>query len=189
MQAPRVVVVGLDFSPLSELALHRAMRATEAAPYATIHAVCVGRKEGGEVHLPDGSHLSEWAAMDSVRFRLAQMVKHWPHVGPANLRVVGHVRAGDPPKALLDMGFKTNAEKIFVGAHSQAQSGVFGIGSVARRVLSDSPVEVHVEAPMTSDLAPAPTFDPMRWAFVFGTGTRKARDDLGMHELLESGDY
>lgn len=183
IEAPRVVVVGMDFSPLAEAALHRALRLTEASPHATIHAVTVGRRAGKDVRLPDGSVLSQWAALDVVRLHLAERVKQWPQSGPANLRVVGHVRGGNAAKALLDVAFRTGSSCIVVGAHSGDPADVYRVGSVTRQVLDEARVDVHVESPITQMTTERADFDPLRFAYVFGTGRRKTRHDLAMREL------
>lgn len=183
MQAARVIVVGLDYSPLSETALHRALRMTEAVPFATLHAVTVGERIGDQVRLPDGAVMSQWAAVESVRLHLRERVRALPHVGARNLRVLGHLRGGDPAQAVLDLAFTSNAERILVGAHSESGTSRLGVGRVAREVLAKAPVSVHVEMPMEASPTPVP-FDPLRWAFVFGTGRRRPKDDgLGLRSI------
>jgi nucleotide-binding universal stress UspA family protein len=183
IEAPRVVVVGMDYSPLAEAALHRALRLTEESPHATIHAVTVAERAGKNVRLPDGTVLSQWAALDAVRVQLAERVKQWPNAGPANLRVVGHVRGGNPAKALLDMTFRTGASCIVVGAHSGSPREIHRVGGVARQVLDQAKVEVHLESPITQMPRDRHDFDPLRFAYVFGTGRRKTRDELALRSL------
>jgi nucleotide-binding universal stress UspA family protein len=177
------VIVGMDYSPLSEAALHRALRMTEGAPHATIHAVTVARHVGSNVVLPDGSVMSKWAAGEAVRLHLAERVRQWPNTGPANLRVVGHVRGGSPAKALLDMAFRTGAECIVIGSHGGSVSDVMRVGSVAQEVLTEAKLDVHLEAPLTQTPAVTHEFDPLRFAFVFGTGKRRTRDELALRSL------
>src|SRR5690554_3868093 len=112
MQTARVIVVGFDYSPLSEAALHRALRMTEAVPFATLHAVTVGTRVGADVRLPDGAVMSQWAAVEAVRIHLRERVRAVPDIGARNLRVIGHVRGGEPSQAILDLAFTCNAEKI-----------------------------------------------------------------------------
>lgn len=183
IESPRVVVVGMDYSPLAEAALHRALRLTEGAPHATVHAVTVARHAGKTVILPDGARMSSWAASEAVRLQLAERVKQWPSVGPANLRVVGHVRGGPPAKALLDMAFRLNAECIVIGSHGGDPSDVSRVGGVAKEILADAKVDVHVEAPLTQSATRPQAFDPLRFAYVFGTGKRRARHELAMRSL------
>ncbi len=183
IEAPRVVVVGMDYSLLAEAALHRALRLTEESPHATIHAVTVGERAGKNVRLPDGTVLSQWAALDAVKVQLAERVKQWPSAGPANLRVVGHVRGGNPAKALLDMAFRTGASCVIVGTHGGSPTDLYRVGSVARQVLDEAKVEVHLESPITQTTRERHDFDPLRFAYVFGTGRRKARDELALRSL------
>lgn len=178
MQTARVIVVGFDYSPLSEAALHRALRMTEAVPFATLHAVTVGTRVGSDVRLPDGAVLSQWAAVEAVRVHLRERVRALPEVGARNLRVIGHVRGGEASQAILDLAFSCNAERIVVGAHSAADDHRGAVGQVAQRVLSRAPVGVHVETAVAAAPPPVP-FDPLRWAFVFGTGHRRPKGTLG----------
>jgi nucleotide-binding universal stress UspA family protein len=182
MQAARVIVVGLDYSPLSEAALHHALRMTEAVPFATLHAVTVGERVGQQVRLPDGAVMSEWAAVEAVRLHLRERVRALPQVGARNLRVLGHVRGGQPAEAILELAFTCNAERILVGAHSESGTQRLGVGAVAREVLAKAPVSVHVEMPMAAAPTPKP-FDPLRWAFVFGTGRRRPKEELGLRSF------
>ena len=178
MQTARVIVVGFDYSPLSEAALHRALRMTEAVPFATLHAVTVGTRVGPDVRLPDSAVMSQWAAVEAVRIHLRERVRALPEVGARNLRVIGHVRGGDPADAILDLAFSCNAERIVLGAHSAVNDHRGGVGRVAQKVLTKASVGVHVE----TAVAAAPTvvpFDPLRWAFVFGTGHRRPKGAPG----------
>ncbi|NLE86656.1 MAG: universal stress protein [Myxococcales bacterium] len=180
MQTARVIVVGFDYSPLSEAALHRALRMTEAVPFATLHAVTVGTRVGADVRLPDGAVMSQWAAVEAVRIHLRERVRAVPDIGARNLRVIGHVRGGEPSQAILDLAFTCNAEKIVMGAHSATDDHGGTLGQVAQRVLAQAPIGVHVETAVASAPTPAP-FDPLRWAFVFGTGNRRSKGALSAH--------
>lgn len=168
MQSPRVILVALDYSPLSEAALHKALRMTEAVSYATIHAVTVGERLGDRVRLPDGTTLYHWSALDAVRTHLRERVRALPGVGARNLRVMGHVRTGDPIQGILDLAFTANVEHIVVGAHSREGMHRLDIGRVAGAVVSRASVQVSVEMPVAAAPAPRRPFDPLRWANALG---------------------
>lgn len=177
MRTARVILVGLDYSPLSEAALHRALRCTAASPFATLHAVTVAERVGDQVRLPGGTTLTEWAAANAVRTQLRERVRALPGVGSRNLRVIGHLRSGSPSCAILELATTSGAERIVLGAHSEANTSRLTLGRVALEVAARSPIEVHLETPLPCAPARRSPADPVRWAFVFGSGRRRTHGD------------
>jgi hypothetical protein len=84
---------------------------------------------------------------------------------------------------LLDMTFRTGASCVIVGAHGGPSSDLYRVGSVARQVLDGAKVEVHIESSITQTTRERRDFDPLRFAYVFGTGRRKTRDELALRSL------
>lgn len=165
MDAPQHIVVGYDGSPLSELALHRALRLTENAPFAMIHVVCVVKDEDDNVRLPSGQLLSRWAALDSLRHTLHATTKNWGR--SSSVRVVAHLRSGEPGQAIIDLAYRYHADQLILGAASFGSSRQLRVGSTARKVMENCEIPVHVETPLMAS-GPSTKFSPMRWAYVFG---------------------
>jgi nucleotide-binding universal stress UspA family protein len=168
MDAPQHLVVGYDGSPLSELALHRALRMTEHAPFGMIHVVSVVQEDGQSVILPTGERLSRWAALDTLRHILDRTTKSWNLRRP-QIRVIAHLRAGEPAQTLVDLAYRYHADQILIGVGANRTPSA-PIGAVAARVLELSEIPVHLESPGSSS-PPSARFNALRWAYVFGGPT------------------
>lgn len=175
MQAPQHLVVAYNGSRLSELALHRALKLTEHTAFGMIHVVCVVKEEGDTLILPTGEKLSRWAALDTLRLILDRTTRSWGLRTP-QVRVVAHLRTGDPAQAIVDLAYRYHADQIVVGQGSSAPTNT-PIGPVSARILELSEIPVHLESPLASS-PPSSRFNAMRWAYVFG-GPSLKRDRLG----------
>lgn len=175
MQSPQHLVVAYNGSRLSELALHRALRLTEHTAFGMVHVVCVVEEEGDTLTLPTGEKLSRWAALDTLRLILDRTTRSWGLRTP-QVRVVAHLRTGDPAQAIVDLAYRYHADQIIVGQGSSTSSGA--LGPVSSRILELSEIPVHLESPLASS-PPSSRFNAMRWAYVFGGPTLK-RDSLGI---------
>lgn len=175
MRTARIILVGFDYSPLSEAALDRALQLAATTPYTTLHAVTVGDRVDSGVRLPGGALLTEWAATQAVRTQLEERVRALLGTGSRRLRVIGHLRSGEPARAILDLALTSGAERIVLGAHSDPDTNRLTLGSVALSVTAQSSVEVHLETALPSAPTRRPPADPVRWAFVFGAA--RGRND------------
>src|SRR5690606_21916542 len=95
----RYLVVGFDGSPLSELALYRALRLTEFTQFALVHVVTVLDEDGDLVVLPDGMRLPEWSATEMMRLTVLGLAGRSRRLGRF-ARVVPHTCFGRPAVAL-----------------------------------------------------------------------------------------
>lgn len=176
MDSPQTLVVGYDGSSLSELALHRAMRMTEHARFGMIHVLTVVEEDGDCLILPTGERLSRWAALDTLRHILDRTTKRWELRRP-QVRVIAHLRSGEPGQVLVDLAYRYHADQIVIGVGS-SRSPSAPIGSVAARILELSEIPVHLENPLCSNSPPSRRFNPVQWAYVFGGPTLRT-DRLG----------
>jgi|GEM_PF-1198598 len=165
MDAPQHVVVGYDGSTLSELALNRALRLTENAPFGMIHVVCVVEEHGDQVRLPTGETLSRWAALEALRHSLHALTKSWGR--NPNVRLVAHLRSGETGQAIIDLAYRYHADQLVLGATSHDGDNQLRIGSTARMVMENCSIPVHIETALMAS-GPSKQFSPMRWAYVFG---------------------
>ena len=175
MDSPQNLVVGYDGSSLSELALHRALRMTERSRFAMIHVVTVVEEDGDTLILPTGERLSRWAALDTLRHILHRTTKGWELRRP-QVRVVAHLRIGEPGQVIVDLAYRYHADQIVIGVRTGGNPSA-PIGDVASRILELSEIPVHLENPLSSR-PPSRRVSPLRWAYVFGGPTLRT-DRLG----------
>jgi nucleotide-binding universal stress UspA family protein len=133
-----IIVVGVDFSALSGLALDQALE------LATLH-------EGAEVHAlyvepdpwtgppPEGSvkdAADTNTALLEVQTNAAEHVAKMPaYLGKARLRrVVAHFRRGSPAQNVAQLAADLDADLVIVGSHGHRGVESFFLGSVAERV-------------------------------------------------------
>ncbi|MCA9631402.1 MAG: universal stress protein [Myxococcales bacterium] len=129
-----VVVVGMDGSRLSELALERAVSLSEQHPGAVVHVVNVvdgydpmGRME----YAADRGALDlskERAALDARLEALRVSRSGLPELVP-------HVLAGPPAKEIVRVASHHDADAIVVGTHGRRGVERLMLGSVAAEIL------------------------------------------------------
>jgi nucleotide-binding universal stress UspA family protein len=132
------IVVGLDFSPMSDRAIDNALE------YASLH-------EGAEVHVLyveppiwDGASLSSGLAppigadtavakvQERAKLRVDEMAAHLRK--RQIRRVVAHFRRGSPAESLAQLAADLDADLVVVGSHGHRGLERFFLGSVAERV-------------------------------------------------------
>ncbi len=168
MNTAKVQVVAYDGSPLSELALHRAIRFATAGDLPTIHLLMVAEERGDRVKLPSGARVTQWEALMNLRIMVRAVLHAWELKGTF-VRLVCHVTTGEPAGKILELAAKKSAERILLGSQSALHPAAGRVGSVARVVAAEAPCEVHVEGPLT----PAqrrPASDPLRVFLILGDG-------------------
>ena len=138
------LVIGIDFSPASELALDHAIRTAKQlrAHLILVHALKPHGAPGLDLQHP---------AFDPERNESADPVLSVPQplawVERARLAGVGAdivTRPGDPVHVILEEAHRRRARAIIVGSHGYGPIGRRVLGSVASGVLrrSDLPVMV-----------------------------------------------
>lgn len=174
MDVPQHVLVGYDGSPLSELALHRAFRMVEHSAFALIHVVAVVDDGVSDyVRLPTGQLMSRWAALDSVRLMVAGVTQELREQFP-QVRLIAHVRTGEPAQALVDFAYRYHIDQIILGARGQNSSSQSSLGSIASKILSLTEIATHIEGPIYS-LPPLSTAHPLRWAYISDKNSSPSR--------------
>jgi nucleotide-binding universal stress UspA family protein len=148
-----VVVVGLDYSELSDLALERAFELASREPKAEVHVVNVlSPLELAPPNAPKGELLEvEIAATQLLRHVSARLnayaESHATHLTPCQLKVVSHVRFDQPANAIVQLASDLAADLIVMGTHGRQGLTRFLLGSVSERVLRLAPCAVLVTRP------------------------------------------
>ncbi len=137
------VVVGIDFSPCSMVALDAAIL---QAGDGELHALCVLDSHG---HLPAPRAVSKDPALSASEASdtLSQLVaKRLEEVAreAGKLRAFVHVRTGSPARELAELSVDVGADMLVVGTHGRTGLDRLWSGSVAERVLRVAPCPVLV---------------------------------------------
>jgi nucleotide-binding universal stress UspA family protein len=152
---PYEIVVGFDFSELSERALAEGIGMASRRLPAELHVVTVAEPAGTRgVRLPgDGEPVREELAQEIVRQRVAEIVKEYQAqhgaIGVERLAiyVLSGLPAGEPAKAITDLARVLDAQLIVVGTHGRAGVSRLLLGSVAAQVVREAPCSVQVVRP------------------------------------------
>jgi nucleotide-binding universal stress UspA family protein len=145
--AIRTVVVGVDFSPVSEIACRQAIGVARrtGARVVLAHAAAIPEQPEG---LPTSMADTAQAYLGVLRGRMAddkralgELRERLEGQGPD----VSHVLVdGFPDDALVTAAHDLGAELIVTGSHARHGLGRILLGSVAERVVRSSPVPVLV---------------------------------------------
>jgi len=147
-----VIVVGVDYSPASDLALERAFELAVARPRADVHVVNVVRLYGTQA-LIDGP--GEPAGFASVTLADAtalveRYVKQRREAFSGSLddvRVRAHLRLEAPAQELAQIAADLEADLVVVGTHGRRGIARLLLGSVAEAVVRLAPCPVFVVRP------------------------------------------
>lgn len=154
-QAVRRILVPVDFSEASEIAVH--------------HARELALTYGAEINL---LHVSEKVAypsaygfepatlpMDDILDRAEEELGEMARTEIGIEHVVVEARVGHPPTAILDYVDTNEIDLVVLATHGRTGAERFLIGSVAERVLRRAPSPVFVVAPGRKSLVPTPEAD------------------------------
>ncbi|HET6335800.1 MAG TPA: universal stress protein [Polyangiales bacterium] len=158
-QPPKhLILAAVSLDDTGELALREAARNAlhhGSSELHIVHVVDYGSDEPSD-NDPAGILTSLAAAEAKLRERVEALAS------PDALRVVGHIRAGVPFRAILQVAAEIDADLIVVGTHKRTGVRRFILGSVAERVLRDAhcPVLVamvkdHPAAMQSAQIEPA----------------------------------
>jgi nucleotide-binding universal stress UspA family protein len=149
---PYIIVVGVDYSDTSDLALLQAFRFASAQPNSEVHAVSVasvrvpmnGFEPGPEVVIEAPSVAQSSADLrDHVQRRLDDYHAMRPDAGyPA--RIVTHVRSEAPSEEIAQLASDLEADLVIVGTHGRRGISRMLLGSVAEGVVRLAPCPVLV---------------------------------------------
>lgn len=143
------IVIGLDFSPLAELALREALEAASRIRTSAVHVLTVVDPAGS----PAAAN-----ALETMRLMLETQLRRLPP--SADIHAFCHVQTGDPAGEILTLAEDVEADLIVVGTHGRRGVARLMMGSVAQRVMRDASCPVLVMRPRRyaphPELAPEP---------------------------------
>jgi nucleotide-binding universal stress UspA family protein len=150
------VVVGCDFSPMSEIAITMAATVAGPVPNASVEVLYVMP--------PRGQKLSH-SKVEDVEFEIREKLKGFIEAGLRAakvplLHVNAHVYPGDPATEILRLADDVQADLIVVGTHGRVGVKRLLLGSVAESVMRDALCPVLVmrrnRYHLDPELAPEP---------------------------------
>ncbi len=164
---PQVLVVGMDYSELGELALARALRIASSAERAELHIVHVVEHLAADTA---ADHLAALVDMGAALERLARHVEervdsfqsgveHARRGGLARERVFSHVRFAEAAFEVAQLAADLEADLVIVGTHGRVGAARLLFGSVAEHVVRLSPCPVLVVRPKNCFGTPAPRIE------------------------------
>jgi nucleotide-binding universal stress UspA family protein len=151
-EKPYLIVVGIDYSPASDLALERAFELAAARPSADVHVVNVVRLYGTQA-LVDGPDepsgfssvtLADATALVDSYVRRRREVYNAPL---EKVRVRTHLRLEAPAQELAQIAADLEADLVVVGTHGRRGIARLLLGSVAEAVVRLAPCPVLVVRP------------------------------------------
>ena len=150
-QKPFVVVVGVDYSELGDLALERACEFARAYKLTQLHVVHVETAAAmpygfqGEALAVDLSQASV-----PLKEHVEKVLKRWYEAqgSPAPFeRLTTHVRAEGAAEAIAQLASDVEADLVVVGTHGRRGARRFFLGSVAESTVRLAPCAVLVVRP------------------------------------------
>jgi nucleotide-binding universal stress UspA family protein len=158
---PFIIVVGIDFSELSGLALDQALEMATHHDRAEVHAIYVQADSWSGPTLTRSHHaaMDATTALQHVQLNVAEHLKKMPVplTKGQSRRVVAHFRDGSPADNVAQLAADLDADLVVVGSHGHRGVQRFLLGSVAERIsrLARCPVWlVRPKAHSTADSVP-----------------------------------
>ncbi len=157
-EKPYVIVVGVDYSPASDLALQRAFELASAQPHVEVHVVNVVRLYGTQA-LIDGPNDPRGFVSVSLADATTQVGRYvderWQafraertDARPAGSgRVLSHLRLEAPAEEIAQLAADLDADLVVVGTHGRTGIARMLLGSVAEAVVRLAPCPVFVVRP------------------------------------------
>jgi len=134
---PFIIVVGVDFSVLSGLALDEALKQASLHPSAEVHALYVQPEAWtGPPHGALQNAVDTNTALREVQENAADHVARMPaDLAKTRIRrVVAHFRRGSPAQNVAQLASDLDADLVVVGSHGHRGVERFFLGSVAERI-------------------------------------------------------
>ena len=152
-EKPYVIVVGVDYSQASNLALEQAFQLAAARPQADVHVVNVVRLNGAQA-LVDGpaepagfSTVSLAEAKSLVELYVEERRQGFRGGSLDAVRVRAHLRLEAPAQELAQIAADLEADLVVVGTHGRHGIARLLLGSVAEAVVRLAPCPVFVVRP------------------------------------------
>lgn len=149
---PYVIVVGIDYSPASDLALERAFELAAARPRAEVHVLSVVNLYGAQA-IVDGSAqpvgVSSVTLADAISAleRYVQQRRSSFQGTLDSVEVRCHLRLDAPATEVAQMAADLEADMVVVGTHGRRGIARLLLGSVAEAVVRLAPCPVLVVRP------------------------------------------
>jgi nucleotide-binding universal stress UspA family protein len=146
MTAIAKLLVGTDFSPVSEHALRYAidLAAQLGASIDVLHAFSLPSFslpiEGALISTPEAAARHSIQAQEKLDQQLARHAQ-------SGVALRGHVRTGAAPEELVSLAAEISADLIVVGTHARSGPAHVLLGSVAELVVRSSPLPVLTVTP------------------------------------------
>jgi nucleotide-binding universal stress UspA family protein len=158
------IVVGYDYSPISDLALAKAfeLAATkEDSEIHVVHVVMLGDHAGaGVAGVPVHPTTSLDASLDTLQERVKANLAEWSaSTGDSLGRVHSHIRVDAPAGEIAQLASDLEAQMIIVGTHGRRGLKRFLLGSVAEGVVRMAHCAVLVVRP-EEEKAEIPSIEP-----------------------------
>lgn len=141
--APYVILVALQFDETGGMALQEACQIAKRDPRAELHIVNVvtpglGVDEHGES-----------AGLNVQLARAPQRLRDYVDraCSGTSLKIVAHVRTGNPYEVILEEASELGADLIVLGTHRRKGLEKFMLGSVAERVVREASCSVLIASP------------------------------------------
>lgn len=146
------IVVGYDFSPLSELALREAAVLAADRDDIAIHVVNA-RGEAKRHPISDSPGRDVGFKLNEAMRASALLALH-DHRAAQGVEVFTHALIGDPAQVIVGMADDVDAEIIIVGTHGRRGIKRLFLGSVAEEVMRAASCPVLVMRPRRRDPRP-----------------------------------
>jgi nucleotide-binding universal stress UspA family protein len=142
------IVVGIDFEPTGDEALHEAISLARAVPSAELHLVHVVIERRGS---PSATRLAQdelrlAAAQNQLREHIETWQARW-HGQPLDRPMVQHVRLGDAAEGIHQVAVDVDADLVVVGTNDKTRLSRMVLGSTSRHLVELAHAPVLVARP------------------------------------------
>jgi nucleotide-binding universal stress UspA family protein len=169
-EKPYVIVVGIDYSPASDLALEKAFELAAMRPHAEVHIVNVVRLYGHQALMDAPLTEAGFSAVSlaDANAQLGSYVEQRKQAYGKSLadsgssrvqRVIAHLRLEAPAEEIAQTAADLDADLVVVGTHGRRGIARLLLGSVAEGVVRLAPCPVFVVRPKALP-AETPTIEP-----------------------------
>jgi len=156
-----IIVVGMDYTEISDHALAYALGLATREPKAEVHAISVlPRVHVDPSNVPKSTLLdAEVAALRLTRYIESKLSELSP-AATLRARVISHVRCDRPAQGIAQLASDLQADLIVVGTHGRHGVSRLLLGSVAEGVLRVAPCPVLIMHPK-AHLPDGPALEPV----------------------------
>jgi nucleotide-binding universal stress UspA family protein len=163
-QNPYVIVVGIDFSQISELALERAFEIAATTPGGEPHVIHVPGGEGPKYWLDlqdDIRTVTAAEAADQLERHVRDRIAAFGQTHRERFsRAVTHLRTGTPAEEIAQLASDLQADLVVVGTHGRRALRRLLIGSVAEATVRLTRCPVLVVRPKDHATSQEPQIEP-----------------------------